>query len=74
MIEKYIDDSRGPAEARLWKGVSIWAIIAYCKATKWDRARVAYEFDLTEDEMDAALAYYKAQHEAIDARLAMFAA
>lgn len=74
LIAKYIDDLRGVAEARLRKGVAVWAIVAYGKATNWDRSRVAYEFNLTEEEVDAALAYYKAQHEVIDARLGMFAA
>ena len=46
LIEKHIDESLGIADARLWRGIAVWAIVAYWKAMEQNSERVAYEFDI----------------------------
>ena len=64
-----------PAEARLVdSAVPIWSIIGYLKAMDWDVAEVAHEFDVPQEAIEAALAYYRRHQCFIDARLAENAA
>ena len=64
--------SPGPADARLKRsGVHVWAIIGYYQyAADQDVAVVARDYDLSRDEVEAALAYYRQHTATIDARLA----
>lgn len=60
----------GPAEARLRRaGVSVWALVGYWRAVRGDVARVAYDYRLPTEAVQAALAYYQRHQAAIDARL-----
>jgi uncharacterized protein (DUF433 family) len=52
-------------------GVSVWALISYLKyAARGDIARVAADYDVPVESVEAALAYYEQHSEAIDARIA----
>ena len=51
-------------------GVSVWALVAYSQAAGGDADRVAADYELPREAVEAALAYYR-QHEAsVDARIA----
>lgn len=65
----------GPARARLreW-GVEIWALVAQLPAMDGDPARLAEAYGLPIDAVLAALAYYRAHKEIIDAQIALNAA
>jgi uncharacterized protein (DUF433 family) len=73
LIERYIvEDPQWPgaAEARLAAyGVPVWALIGHFKAIGGDPARVAYDYDVPEVYIHAALAYYQRHQPEIDARL-----
>ena len=73
LISRYIvtdRNGRGPDEASLARyGVSVWALVAYLTANKLDPAQVAADYDLPEDAVEAALAYYRCHKEIIDARI-----
>ncbi|MHB8578062.1 MAG: DUF433 domain-containing protein [Dehalococcoidia bacterium] len=64
----------GAGDARLVRsGISVWAIIGQLKAMKSDKAdviQVARDYDISEDEVLAALAFYLRHAPLIDARLA----
>jgi uncharacterized protein (DUF433 family) len=70
LIDKHVDESRGIANARLHHGaVPVWALVGYLEAAKGDKRRVAKDYDLSDDEVRAALSYYKRHKAAIDARI-----
>lgn len=59
----------GPADARLRTyGVSVWAIIGYLEAVHGDLARVAADYDIPLEAVQAAQAYYRRHKAVIDAR------
>jgi uncharacterized protein (DUF433 family) len=62
----------GPAEARLRRsGVHVWAIIGYyLLGAAGDKQVVKRDYELTEQEVEAALAYYRRHRAEIDGRLA----
>ena len=61
----------GPGDVRLAdSGVSVWAIIGHLAAVGGDPAKAAADYEITSEEMAAALAYYRRNRAAIDARLA----
>ena len=72
LIRRYIDmvsDDRGPAYARLADyGTHVWAIIGYWKVVK-DDAKVAKDYDLPLEYVQAAKAYYRHYQRYIDAFL-----
>lgn len=55
-------------------GVHVWALIGYLPAVHDDPARVAADYELPIEAVEAAIAYYRRHRHAIDARLAMNAA
>jgi hypothetical protein len=60
----------GRADARLRSsGVSVWAIVAMSRIYSGDLARTAEHFELSRDEMDGAMAYYRANKAYVDARV-----
>lgn len=60
----------GPIEVRLRdSGYSVWAVIGGLISTNGDLAQLAREYELSDDELAAALAYYRAHKEIIEARL-----
>ncbi len=79
LVEHYIEDDRNclvPAEARLRHfGVHVWAIVGYyLNAARQDISKVAADYDIPREAVDAALAYYEQHRTSIDARLAENAA
>ena len=61
----------GPSDVRLVdSGVSVWAIIGHLTTVRGDATRVAEDYDVSPDAVAAALAYYRENRGAIDARLA----
>ena len=73
LIERYIvPDPRilSPIEARLRdSGYSVWAVIGGLVDTDGDIERTALEYGLPAEEMAAALAYFRANREPIEAKL-----
>jgi uncharacterized protein (DUF433 family) len=61
----------GLGEARLIaSGVSVWAVIGHLVSVDGNIDQAAADYDLSPDEMAAALAYYRLHRTAIDLRLA----
>lgn len=59
-----------PDEARVKEyGVSVWAIIAHLRAVGGDAARVAEDYALPKEAVEAAIAYYHRHKDLIDARI-----
>ncbi len=70
LIKTYVDLRRGVDGAALYKSaVPIWAIVGHLTAAKQDIGRVAKDYGISEDEVRAAVAYYRAHAAAIDARI-----
>jgi uncharacterized protein (DUF433 family) len=78
LIEQYIEPNParpGKADARLaGYGVSVWALVSYFEAAHGDVARVAADYDVPREAVEAALAYYRRHKDVIDARRAVDAA
>lgn len=75
LIDRYIEldpDRPSPGEARLREeGVHVWALVGhYLIAVDQDLGAVARDYDLPEEAVAAALAYYQKHKHEIDARLA----
>ena len=51
-------------------GVSVWALIGYLSLVEHDIARVAADYEIPQEAVEAALAYSQEHKAAIDARLA----
>ena len=78
LIERWIEPHpwrRNPAEVLL-KGsaLSVWALIGYLRMVDGDIHRTAVDYGITDEEVEAALAYYHENRAIIDARLAANAA
>jgi uncharacterized protein (DUF433 family) len=74
LIEKHIDLNYdrygGRADARLkHSGVSVWAIVGYLSVYDGDLEKVAWHYELSQEELDAALAYYRRNRKYVDARI-----
>ena len=73
LIARYIEPNPfkvGASEVRLAdSGVSVWAIIGYYHAVEGDATRVAEDYEVSPEEVRAALAYYERNKKAINARL-----
>ena len=65
------DPRRGGADEVRLKNfcISVWAIVGYWKANGGDAARVASDYDVPVEAIDAALAWYQRHRDVIDARL-----
>ncbi len=74
LISQYVEmEPRrpSPAEARLRdSGVPIWAVVGHYLAVDRDLYAVAHDYDISFDEVAAAVAYYRRHRQVIDARLA----
>ena len=73
LIERWIVEDpwhRGPADVKTTEGVHVWALIGYLPAVNNDVERVAHDYDLPVEAVEAAIAYYRAHREVIDGRLA----
>lgn len=61
----------GVEDARLVKfGVPVWALVGHWEAVGRDIDRVAHDYDVPREAVEAALAYYDRHQPAIDARIA----
>jgi uncharacterized protein (DUF433 family) len=74
LIEEHVgldyDLFGGRADARLKKsGVSVWAIVTYIRVYHGDLDKVKWHFELSQEELDGALAYDRQNKEYVDARL-----
>jgi uncharacterized protein (DUF433 family) len=74
LIERYITEDPyrpGPAEARLATfGTHVWAIVSYYQqAVHCDLDQVAGDYAIPREAVEAALAYYQAHKQVIDARI-----
>jgi uncharacterized protein (DUF433 family) len=71
-VEIALDPNRpGVERARLVEaGVAVWALIGYMGGENGDIARTAADYGISEAEVRAALAYYRAHRTEIDALLA----
>lgn len=75
LIQREIEEdpySPGPADVRLRRsGVHVWAIVGhYLFAAGQDQRTVARDYQISPEEVDAALAYYNRHRAVIDGRLA----
>ncbi len=74
LIERHVeqDPSRpGPADARLIQsGVPVWMVAGYIHAAAGDVERVAADYHLPLEAVEAAFVYHLRHKAAIDARLA----
>ena len=60
----------GRADARLLdSGVPVWALIGQLEADGGDLDRVAADYNLPREAVEAALAYYRRHRSLIDARI-----
>jgi uncharacterized protein (DUF433 family) len=65
----------GPDRARLIEyGIPVWALIAHLQGLDGDLSQVAHDYEIPEDAVVAALAYYLPHKAAIDTRIAINAA
>lgn len=77
LVDRYIDQdvaryAGGRADATLrGSGVSVWAVVAFLRVYDNDRRKVAEHFDVSPDEVEAALAYYRFNKNYIDARITL---
>jgi len=75
LIERYIEPNPyrpGLANARIIPphSVSVWALIGYLDAVHGNIAKVAEDYELPFEAVQAALAYYRQHQSVIDARIA----
>lgn len=74
LIARYIEPNPhrpGLDEARLREyGVAVWAIAGYWEGYKGDADRVAKDFAVPRQAVEAAIAYYQRHKSLIDARIA----
>ncbi len=73
-LERWIESSTfapGPQEARLVEyGIPVWALVAHLRVAG-DPQRVAEDYEVPLEAMEAALAYYALHRGLIDARIAL---
>ena len=73
LIAQYIDADpwgAGRDEARVRQyGTPVWALVAYLDVAKGDLGRVAEDYGLPREAVEAAIGYYHQNKAAIDARL-----
>lgn len=74
LIEHYIEQNPhrpGLDEARLiGYGVAVWALVGYLSGASGDVQRVADDYDIPVEAVEAAIAYYHEHQIVIDARRA----
>jgi uncharacterized protein (DUF433 family) len=60
-----------PDEARVkGYGISVWALIAHLHIADGDVTRVAHDYALPKEAVEAAIEYYSRHRDLIDARIA----
>ena len=78
-VTRYVEEDPlrpGPSHARLVKaGVEIWALVGYYQhAAGGDSERVAHDYAVPTEAVQAALDYYRRYRKLIDAQIARNAA
>jgi uncharacterized protein (DUF433 family) len=77
LIEKHIDldyDQYPYRRADVWlrdSGASVWAIVMFLDMYEGDRDKLAEHFEISQEEIDAALAYYRRNKKYVDARITL---
>jgi uncharacterized protein (DUF433 family) len=75
LIARYIEPNphrSGPQGGRLrGYGVAVWALVADWKGADGDAVQVASDYEVPQEAVEAALAYYRQHQDLIDARLAL---
>ncbi len=78
LVREYIEENPyhpGPADVRLRRAaVPVWALVNYWRAADGDLERVARDYHLPAEAVQAALAYYRRHEAVIAARIAANAA
>ena len=76
LIERYITyDRRYPQDARVNEtGVPVWIVIDLDLVSDGDDKKIAREYGLSQESLDAARAYYRYRGEYIDAKRLLNAA
>lgn len=73
LIEKYIElnpHKGGLADARLIKyGTAVWALVGHYRVVDHDITRVATDYEVPVEAVEAALAFYRKHREIIDDRI-----
>jgi uncharacterized protein (DUF433 family) len=73
LVDRHIERDpyhHGESWARLRDyGVSVWILVAYAEAYGGDLTRVAHDYDVPLEAVEAALAYYRRHKAAIDVRI-----
>lgn len=70
LIDKHIDLSEGRADAFLAEsGVPVWALIGEWDFVKRDKAALAELYAISNEEVEAALEFYRRNKQVIDARI-----
>ena len=73
LIAQYIDADpwgAGRDEARVRQyGTPVWALVAYLDVAQGDLERVAQDYGLPRETVEAAMGYYRQHKALIDARL-----
>ena len=71
LIRRHIVASGGNGDdARVKEyGTPVWSLVAYSDVVKGDMNRVAADYELPEEAVEAAMAYYRQNKAVIDARL-----
>jgi uncharacterized protein (DUF433 family) len=77
LIDRYIavdPYDHGPQDARLKdSGTPVWALIGYLEGASGDVARVAADYEIPLEAVQAAVAYYHRHRAPIDAKLLLSA-
>ena len=75
LITEYIElnpDRPGLDQARLKESaVAIWALIGYLRGTNGDVDRVAADYEIPREAVEAAIAYYERHRALLDHRIAI---
>jgi len=70
LIAEHVDASWGRSQARLRaSGVPVWSLVGYLRAYDGDAEPVRRAFELSPEELAAALAYYRRNRRYVDAFL-----
>jgi uncharacterized protein (DUF433 family) len=75
LIRQYIElnpDRAGLDEARLKDyAIAVWALIGYLRGTNGDIDRVAADYEVPREAVQAAIAYYERHRALLDHRIAV---
>ena len=74
LIRQYLEfNPHKPGLDEVWfkdEGVPVWALIGYLQAAEGDIDRVAKDYEVPREAVEAAIAFYRLHHVVIDNRIA----